>query len=873
MTEPTDVIRLYLDEDKEPFKTARPPLRFQFSTLHLADGPHRLRVEAHNGLAGESIKEIPFHVRNGVAITVSGIEPNQEIAGQVGLIINAYAGNTEIDFEPSRAETPQPVPTWAWLIFLVIVAWTMFYVLNPATKPVATASAGISPTVGERVYVDVCAKCHGEDGKGDARLGPAQLVDSAMVLTPDPTDLVSWVVGGPVPEDAIAGNDSIGSGRPRMRMLSFGPPRVKSADLVATLNYVRNHWGNQAPPIEPTTKRAPAPIRALDETLLKALQAGDLVAVAGVYAKERPPRLVRRHLDTVDADVSSPEAIVETYRNWLVNVRELNSVDLQQAGYAELEDDSIVYAHGRIVLTLTLKDNGPARAFEGEFVRVYVKEPLARDERGECVCDADKRPILVWRLAFDYATTPMPIGCPPGREGELCPAVDEGRIGYAEVQKILAGLNQKATQAPHANFWELPYAEFMALKFPYPQIPGASITLVNLDRAAGITGAETNLIKALRDGRDVIVDVPGKPSMRVDIQRMPKNAGKMSPVDVGRIVHWLDHGHPEVAPKAREATPTPPPTDNPPAMGSTPPVGPTAAGGASEWGYAEVVKFFEGLQPKVGGAPHKEFWKLSYGDFLKFKFPIFSEGATAKLVEPGKPERSNVLLALQKKPLVVTRDADGTETAYDIGRAMPPKGKGQKPSAEDLARLERWIAAGCPEKAGGGAGGAPPPAPPAAGAPPAPPETAPPSDAPPPPPPPAPAPAPAMEGASAPPSPAKAGLSYADVQAMFEAWKPKAGSAPHKDFWKLPYAKFIAFSFPIYAENATAKLVEPGKPEASNLLRALEKKPLLIVREDGTTAEYDVGKAMPPAGKGAKPKPEELAALRQWIADGCPEKR
>ena len=103
--------------------------------------------------------------------------------------------------------------------------------------------------------------------------------------------------------------------------------------------------------------------------------------------------------------------------------------------------------------------------------------------------------------------------------------------------------------------------------------------------------------------------------------------------------------------------------------------------------------------------------------------------------------------------------------------------------------------------------------------------------------------------------------------------RPRAGSAPHKDFWKLPYGKFIAFTFPIYAENATAKLVEPGKPELSNLLRALEKKPLLVVREDGTTAEYDVGKAMPPAGKGTKPKPEELAALRQWIADGCPEKR
>ena len=173
MTEPTDVIRLYLDDDKEPFKTARPPLRFQFSTLHLADGPHRLRVEAHNGLAGESIKEIPFHVRNGVAITITGLEPGQEIAGQVGVIVNAYAGNTEIDFEPSRAETPAPIPTWAWLIFLAIIAWTMFFLLNPTLTQEQSASAGVSAQVGARVYLDVCAKCHQETGLGAPGLGPA----------------------------------------------------------------------------------------------------------------------------------------------------------------------------------------------------------------------------------------------------------------------------------------------------------------------------------------------------------------------------------------------------------------------------------------------------------------------------------------------------------------------------------------------------------------------------------------------------------------------------------------------------------------------------------------------------------------------------
>src|SRR5262245_44254002 len=228
MTEPTDVIRLYLDDDKEAFKAAHPPLRFQFSPLHLADGPHRLRIEAHNGLAGDSVKEIPFSVRNGVAITCSGLIPSQEIAGQVGLVINAYAGNTEVDFEPSRAETPQPIPTWAWLIFLAIVAWTLFYVLNPSVKAVATASAGISATAGERVYADVCAKCHQEDGMGAPGLGPARLQDNSVVISADPSELVQFVAAGPVPEGAITANGGEGTGRSavRMRMLPFGPPRL-----------------------------------------------------------------------------------------------------------------------------------------------------------------------------------------------------------------------------------------------------------------------------------------------------------------------------------------------------------------------------------------------------------------------------------------------------------------------------------------------------------------------------------------------------------------------------------------------------------------------------------------------------------------------
>jgi mono/diheme cytochrome c family protein len=253
-----DVIRLYIDDDKEPFKTAKPPIRFQFSTLHLADGPHRLRVEAHNGLAGDAVREIPFHVRNGVAITVTGIDAGQEVAGQVGVVINAWAGNQEIDFEPSRAETPQPIPTWAWLIFLVIVAWTMFYVLSPGSGPDAVAATAASDArVGDRVYADACAKCHLEDGRGLPEIGPKPLRapgknrpwSDEVLLSEDPTELIKTIVAGLPPQMA-----------PKLTMPAWGV-RLTTDELVAVVNKVRSSWGNQAPLLLEGSKRPPAAIR------------------------------------------------------------------------------------------------------------------------------------------------------------------------------------------------------------------------------------------------------------------------------------------------------------------------------------------------------------------------------------------------------------------------------------------------------------------------------------------------------------------------------------------------------------------------------------------------------------------------------------
>src|SRR5262249_56555454 len=82
--------------------------------------------------------------------------------------------------EPQRAETPAPIPTWAWVLFLVVVAWGMWYVATelrayqasqvastttPSQAPIAPgAPAGVGQpawaVLGEQVYGNKCSACH-----------------------------------------------------------------------------------------------------------------------------------------------------------------------------------------------------------------------------------------------------------------------------------------------------------------------------------------------------------------------------------------------------------------------------------------------------------------------------------------------------------------------------------------------------------------------------------------------------------------------------------------------------------------------------------------------------------------------------------------
>lgn len=114
-------------------------------------------------------------------------------------------------------------------------------VMSTAPSDIATQASSPVLARGAKLYEAQCAKCHGEDGKGQ-RAGafnayPA-LAGNRAVLMPQTVNLVQIVLnGGYAP--ATAGNP-----RP------FGmPPFVlvlDDSDVAAVLTHIRGSWGNQA---------------------------------------------------------------------------------------------------------------------------------------------------------------------------------------------------------------------------------------------------------------------------------------------------------------------------------------------------------------------------------------------------------------------------------------------------------------------------------------------------------------------------------------------------------------------------------------------------------------------------------------------------
>jgi hypothetical protein len=136
-------VRVYLDNEPTPFIDEELPTALTLDTRKLVDGPHRLIIRAEDQSGVEGIEEIPFHVQNGPGIMVGGLRPGSTRRGTLHLTVDAFSADDP--FDPRRAEARREIPTWVWILSLIVVAWVVFYVAtmwNPPTKYAHTPTYG-----------------------------------------------------------------------------------------------------------------------------------------------------------------------------------------------------------------------------------------------------------------------------------------------------------------------------------------------------------------------------------------------------------------------------------------------------------------------------------------------------------------------------------------------------------------------------------------------------------------------------------------------------------------------------------------------------------------------------------------------------------
>lgn len=255
-------IQLFVDDETEPRATLDPPAPFDLDTTSLADGVHVLRVHTVEDSGPAGVSEIPFTVRNGPGIAVVGLVEGETVQDHVSLLINAYSSRAGDVFEPYRAETPAPTPTWAWVLCLLVAAWAMWYAASEyrhhadtlaesAPSTVETATAPMTAVadmeaewkaLGAQVYGNYCSACHQLGGAGVAGASPPLKADP-VVTAEDPTEHIRIVLQG-LQGKAI---DGVSYSSP---MPPFGN-QLTDQQIAAVVNHERTNWGNAAPTISP----------------------------------------------------------------------------------------------------------------------------------------------------------------------------------------------------------------------------------------------------------------------------------------------------------------------------------------------------------------------------------------------------------------------------------------------------------------------------------------------------------------------------------------------------------------------------------------------------------------------------------------------
>lgn len=123
------LVKVFLDDDPTPFAEFAPPVKVVLDTTKIPDGKHNLRIVARSSNGVEGVREIPFVVRNGPAISVVGLKENETVNTEVPILINAYGSETKDFFVIRGSETPKAIPGWVWVLLLAFIAWGLYFVL------------------------------------------------------------------------------------------------------------------------------------------------------------------------------------------------------------------------------------------------------------------------------------------------------------------------------------------------------------------------------------------------------------------------------------------------------------------------------------------------------------------------------------------------------------------------------------------------------------------------------------------------------------------------------------------------------------------------------------------------------------------------
>ena len=109
---------------------------------------------------------------------------------------------------------------------------------QPAEAPQTPVSAN-----GERVYVGLCAGCHGVDGQGQPH-SSLRLDTNTTAMFPTPLNLVRVIREG-MPERDLAHGE-------RMQAMPGFAQQLSNEDMADLVNYMRVRWGRQKGDVTPS---------------------------------------------------------------------------------------------------------------------------------------------------------------------------------------------------------------------------------------------------------------------------------------------------------------------------------------------------------------------------------------------------------------------------------------------------------------------------------------------------------------------------------------------------------------------------------------------------------------------------------------------